>query len=164
LTAIYVDINFYHMMDPDLPLSTTLEVRDRCLCLHTRRAARVMARLFDDALRPFGVTNGQFSILMALNRPDQPRITDLVPLLGMDRTTLTAALKPLMARGLIIQGRDRSDRRNRRLGLTDAGRDTLKAALPTWRATHDVLDRELGSMTPDALRTALNEVAGRTAG
>ena len=151
------------MMDPDLPLSTTLEVRDRCLCLHTQRAARVIARLFDEALRPHGLTNGQFSLLMALNRPDGPRITDLVPLLGMDRTTLTAALKPLTARGLVAHVRDRGDRRSRRLGLTDAGRDALKVALPAWRATHDALDRRLAALTPDALREALNEVAGRSA-
>jgi DNA-binding MarR family transcriptional regulator len=147
-------------MDPDLPLATTLEVRDRCLCLHTQRAARVIARRFDEALRPHGLTNGQFSLLMALNRPDEPCITDLVPLLGMDRTTLTAALKPLVARGLVAAVRDDKDRRSRRLGLTDAGRDVLKAALPSWRATHDAMDKRLGSLTPDALRSALDELAG----
>lgn len=152
------------MMDPDLPLSTTLEVRDRCLCLHTRRAARVLARRFDEALRPHGLTNGQFSLLMALNRPDAPRISDLVPLLGMDRTTLTAALKPLEARGLVAASRDRRDRRNRRLSLTDAGRAALKSALPAWRATQGALDRSLSRVPAATLRGALDEVAGREAG
>ena len=99
------------MMDPSLPLTVTLEVRDRCLCLHVQRAARVLARRFDDALRPFGVTNGQFSLLMSLNRPDGPRISDLVDLLGMDRTTLTAALKPLERKGLVTAQADKADRR-----------------------------------------------------
>jgi hypothetical protein len=84
---------------PRPALSITLEVRDTCLCLHSQRAARAIARAFDDAFRPLGLTNGQFSLMMALNRPAPPRMTDLVPLLGMDRTTLTAALKPLEARG-----------------------------------------------------------------
>ena len=43
-------------MTPDidslLPISTTLEVRDRCLCLHAQRAARAVARAFDDAFPP----------------------------------------------------------------------------------------------------------------
>ena len=52
-----------------VPLETTLLVRDSCLCLHVQRAARTLARLFDDALRPVGITSGQFSLLMALNRP-----------------------------------------------------------------------------------------------
>lgn len=149
------------MIDPALPLSATLEVRDRCLCLHSLRAARVIARIFDDTFRPHGLTNGQFSLLMALNRPDAPRITDLVSLLGMDRTTLTAALKPLQARGLVHVGADTADRRSRRLILTDDGRTALKAALPVWRATHDRIDARLTTLGPDALRKALDELAGR---
>ena len=85
-------------MDPELPIETTLEVRDRCLCLRVQRAARNLARRFDTALKPFGLTNGQFSILMSLNRPEPPRISDLAPFLAMDRTTLTAAFKVLERR------------------------------------------------------------------
>ena len=66
-------------MRDDLPLSITHEVRDRCLCLHIQRTARLIARRFDEALRPFGLTNGQFSLLMSLNRPQAPRIGDLAP-------------------------------------------------------------------------------------
>lgn len=55
--------------DAALPFRLTIEVRDACLCLHVQRAARALARRFDEALRPVGLTNGQFSLLMALNRP-----------------------------------------------------------------------------------------------
>ncbi|HAJ19235.1 MAG TPA: hypothetical protein DCL95_04110, partial [Rhodospirillaceae bacterium] len=61
----------------------------------------------------------------------------------MDRTTLTAALKPLQRRGLVTVQPDEKDARARRLTLTDAGRDTLKAALPIWRRTHDAVDQML---------------------
>ena len=57
-----------------LPFEVTLQVRDACLCLHLQRAARIVARTFDDALRPFGITSGQFSLLMSLNRPEPPII------------------------------------------------------------------------------------------
>jgi DNA-binding MarR family transcriptional regulator len=147
-------------MDPDLPLTVTLEVRDRCLCLHLQRAARLVARRFDEALRPFGLTNGQFSLLMSLNRPDGPRIGDLVPLLGMDRTTLTAAFKPLEKRGLVASFTDAKDGRARRLKLTDAGRESLKEALPVWRVTHDGIDAALAPVDPDQLRQGLISIAG----
>lgn len=147
------------MMDPNLPLAATHEVRDRCLCLHVQRAARALARRFDEALRPFGLTNGQFSLLMSLNRPDGPRISDLVPLLGMDRTTLTAALKPLERRGLVRSAPDAKDARARRLALTDEGRATLKAALPIWRSTHDAVDAALSAVGPDDLRQGLKDLA-----
>lgn len=84
-----------------LPIDITHQVRDHCLCLHVQRAARALARHFDDALRPAGLTNGQFSLLMSLNRPTPPGMGDVADLLAMDRTTLTAALKPLERRGLV---------------------------------------------------------------
>ncbi|QIE57338.1 winged helix-turn-helix transcriptional regulator [Pikeienuella piscinae] len=146
------------MMDPDLPLSTTLEVRDRCLCLSVQRAARALARRFDEAFRPFGLTNGQFSLMMALNRPDGPRIGDLSPLLGMDRTTLTAALKPLERRGLVSSAPDAKDARARRLRLSDKGRALLKEVVPVWRETHDAVDAVLSSLGPEDLRRGLQEL------
>jgi DNA-binding MarR family transcriptional regulator len=146
-------------MSTDLPIAVTHEVRDRCLCLHLQRAARTVARRFDEALRPHGLTNGQFSLLMALNRPAAPRITDLVAFLAMDRTTLTAALKPLERRGLLAIVPDTADRRNRRLVLTDAGRDRLTEALPVWRATHDALDDVLAVESLDGLRLDLRTVS-----
>src|SRR3984957_9122323 len=93
---------------------TTLLVRDCCLCLHVQRAARALARRFDEALRPLGLTNGQFSLLMSLNRPEPPAMAAVASLLAMDRTTLTAALKPLERRGLVKVNPDPVDRRGRR--------------------------------------------------
>ena len=139
-------------MKSDLPLSVTHEVRDRCLCLHLQRAARAIGRRFDDALRPVGLTHGQYSLLISLNRPEPPRIGDVARLLAMDRTTLTANVKPLERRGLLTVSPDPDDRRSRRLGLTDAGRDLLSQAVPIWRRTHDAVDRLLGGDDTDTLR------------
>jgi len=134
--------------------ATTLMVRDTCVCLHLQRAARAVARRFDAALRPHGLTNGQFSLLMSLNRPDPPTIGKVAELLALDRTTLTAALKPLVRRGLVTVAVDPADKRSRRLALTPAGRGRLIAALPTWRDTHAKLDNML-PRGPDELRAAL---------
>src|SRR5881275_3795681 len=102
------------MSNPDrVPFDTTIEVRDACLCLHLQRAARAVARRFDDALRPLGLTSGQFSLLMSLNRPKPPSMGSVASLLAMDRTTLTAALKPLERRGLVAVTADATDRRSR---------------------------------------------------
>src|SRR5271170_487484 len=107
--------------NPKVPYQTTLKVRDCCLCLHVQRAARALARRFDDALRPLGLTNGQFSLMMALNRPEPPTMTALAEFLAMDRTTATAALKPLQRRGLLTITPDPADRRSRLVRLTPQG-------------------------------------------
>ncbi|HYD67878.1 MarR family winged helix-turn-helix transcriptional regulator [Azospirillum sp.] len=138
-----------------LPFSTTIEVRDACLCLHVQRAARAMARRYDEALRPLELTNGQFSLLMALNRPEPPGMGPVSALLAMDRTTLTAALKPLERRGLLAVRVDPADRRGRRLELTAAGRALLAAALPAWRQAQADNERLLGASGADRLRADL---------
>src|ERR1700751_4820660 len=110
------------------PYETTILVRDSCLCLHVLRAARVLARRFDNALRPLGLTNGQFSLLISLNRPAAPTIGSVASLLAMDRTTLTAALKPLQRRRLIKIATAHDDHRARLLELTPQGRKLLARA------------------------------------
>ena len=144
---------------PDIPIEITLRVRDTCLCLHLQRAARALARRFDDALRPTGLTSGQFSLLMSLNRPEPPTLGQVSALLAMDRTTLTANLKPLERRDLVTVTVDAEDRRVRRLRLTPAGRKALSAAVPIWEATHADIDRLLVGSSPDQLRADLRALS-----
>src|SRR5260370_21728035 len=118
------------------PFETTHLVRDTCLCLHLQRAARALARRFDDALRPLGLTNGQFSLMMSLNRPKPPGMAAVASLLAMDRTTLTAALKPLQRRALVNITVAPADRRARLITLTPRGRRLRAQARPTRQSTH----------------------------
>lgn len=142
-------------MTSEVPFERTLRVRDACLCLHTRRTARALARRFDAAFRPLGLTNGQFSLLAGLNLPEPRPMTPVARLLGVDRTSLTAMLKPLEARGLVRIEVDREDRRGRRIGLTPRGRRLLARALPIWEATHAEIEAALGDSLPGALRSEL---------
>jgi DNA-binding MarR family transcriptional regulator len=142
-----------------IPFETTLHVRDTCLCLHVQRAARALARKFDEALRPLDLTNGQFSLLMSLNRPEPPGMGPVAHLLAMDRTTLTAALKPLEKRGLVTIITDAKDKRLRRMKLTSAGHALLSMAVPIWTSTHADVDEALGEGRPDRLRSDLLALA-----
>jgi DNA-binding MarR family transcriptional regulator len=142
-----------------IPLSATHLVRDNCLCLHVQRAARGLARRFDDVFRPLDLTHGQFSLLMSLNRPEPPSIGSVAALLAMDRTTLTAALKPLERRGLVKVSVDKADKRSRRLTITAAGRSLLAKAFPLWRETHAAIDQLITAFRPNDLRGALRELS-----
>jgi DNA-binding MarR family transcriptional regulator len=145
------------LSNPDsIPFSMTLHVRDTCLCLHVQRAARVLARRFDTALKPVGLNNGQFSLMMSLNRPVPATMSQVATLLAMDRTTLTAALKVLERRGLVISSADPKDRRGRLLTLTEAGMAVLSTAVPIWTRTHSEIDAELGDGGSGNLRDSLS--------
>jgi DNA-binding MarR family transcriptional regulator len=137
-----------------LPFSVTLEVRDACLCMHVQRAARALARHFDEAFRPLNLTNGQFSLMMALNRPNPAPMGPLADFLAMDRTTLTAALKPLLRRRLVRMLANPRDARARLIVLTPAGKKLLARALPIWRKHHAAIEKGLGG-TPTALKDEL---------
>jgi DNA-binding MarR family transcriptional regulator len=141
-----------------IPFALTHQVRDTCLCLHVQRAARALARRFDEALRPVGLTSGQFSLLMSLNRPMPATISSVSTLLAMDRTTLTANLKPLERRGLVKVAVDPDDRRSRQLTLTAKGRSLLAEAVPIWKRTHAAVEQLL-SRGADALRADLNALS-----
>jgi DNA-binding MarR family transcriptional regulator len=143
----------------ELPLSATHQVRDSCLCLHIQRAARALARRFDDVFRPFDLTHGQFSLLMSLNRPEPPTVGSVAALLAMDRTTLTAALKPLERRRLVKVSVDKEDKRSRRLTITPLGRALLAKAFPVWVQTHAEIERSMTTIRPDDLRDALQALA-----
>jgi DNA-binding MarR family transcriptional regulator len=141
------------------PFEITHLVRDTCLCLHLQRAARALARRFDDALRPLGLTNGQFSLMMSLNRPEPPNMAAVASLLAMDRTTLTAALKPLERRALVNIKADPADRRARLITLTPKGRRLLVQAVPIWQSTHRAVEGLLSDRDPDRLRNSLRALS-----
>lgn len=141
-----------------IPFSTTLHVRDTCLCLHVQRAARALARRFDVAMKPIGLNNGQFSLMMSLNRPVPATMKSVCDVLAMDRTTLTAALKILERRGLVKSTVDPKDRRGKLLALTDDGMAMLTVALPIWTRVHGEIDAELGEGGSERLRRSLSEI------
>jgi DNA-binding MarR family transcriptional regulator len=114
----------------------------------------MLARRFDEAFRPFDLTNQQFSLLMSLNRLAPPPMGPVADLLAIDRTTLTAALKPLERRMLVKVLPNPEDGRSRVLKLTSKGKQLLEKAMPVWESAHAELDERLKGES-EGLRKAL---------
>ena len=146
-------------VQPTPSLEVTRMIGNTCLCLDVQRASRAIGRQFDEAFRPLGLNNGQFSLLMALNQPTPPTMSSLAERLAMDRTTTTANLKPLERRGLVALRRDEEDARVRRIVLTEAGRAVLAEAIDRWRAANGAVLARLGGTDLAALRSALRTIA-----
>jgi DNA-binding MarR family transcriptional regulator len=134
-------------------------IADTCLCLSVQQASRAIGRRFDDAFRPLGLNNWQFSLLMMLNRPSPLTVGGLAEQLAMDRTTITANLKPLDRRGLVEIRRDERDARAKLISLTDAGRSLLGEAVQHWQAVNDAVVASLGDTELSSLRSALRTIA-----
>ncbi len=138
---------------------TAADIYAACVCLGVQRAARGVARRYDEALKPLGLTSGQFSILSSMLRDSSEPIGALAELLGQERTTLTRNLRPLEAAGWIDAQPDAKDARVRRVRLTDKGRELVCAAIPIWRSAQRVSNARLGEAGWDALRPLLGVLA-----
>ena len=118
-----------------------------CVSYRLRRAARVTAKSYDNALRTSGLRTTQFTLLAALNQRGDTNIGDLSEWLAIDATTLTRNLEILVRRGLVenIIG---DDARVRIVRLTDRGKDIYEEALPLWR---EAQQRVLEALEPERL-------------
>jgi DNA-binding MarR family transcriptional regulator len=136
-------------------MSTYQDIGNVCFALHLRRAARHVGRLYDDALRPAGINNGQFSLMTMLAARDDWTMQAIADALGLDQSSLSAAIKPLMRRQLLVKEAGEDDARVRKLRLTPDGQRLLEEALPLWRLAQDKAEILLADHKPESLRSAL---------
>lgn len=140
---------------PDLTPAVAATVEQACFNFAAQRAARAIGRRYDAALRPTGLSNWQFTLLMMLVCDEPPTVTALALHLASDRTTVTANLKPLERRGLLVIRPDADDRRVRRIVLTDEGRHLLSEAYPLWQAAQAACGKQLAGVGQDTFRSAV---------
>lgn len=138
---------------------TAPDVYAACICLGVHRAARRVARRYDEEMRSIGLTSGQFSILSALLRDEPTPIGSLAELLGLDRTTLNRNLRPLEAEKLVTTVSDPKDARVRRIQLTLAGCARLEVAFPLWQKVQSESNKLLGKTGWQDLKPLLSRLS-----
>jgi len=138
-----------------LPPQAIVEV---CLCHHARKAARVISRIFDEALQPVGLKASQFNILTTIAAQDQTSAGAVARTLALDPTTLSRNLKPLRAAGFVA-GEDGAGRRAGVLTLTADGYDVLAQATGLWRQAQSRVTADLGAGQASQLLQSLEAVA-----
>jgi DNA-binding MarR family transcriptional regulator len=119
------------------------QVVSSCACFNIRKASRVITQHFDEILKPSGLLITQFTILVAVAMAKSGTINELAEALGMDRTTLTRNLKPLVREGWLIS-EPGQDQRTRVVSLTTDGEAALAKALPLWKRAQTSMEEILG--------------------
>jgi DNA-binding MarR family transcriptional regulator len=133
----------------------------QCACIHMRVASRVMTRLYDEALAPSGIRISQLATLSVLAFQGPFTVKALASALVMDRTTLTADLKPLEARGF-LEINHGEDRRTRVIAISRKGRKVLEAAIPAWQRAQEQVKTGFGEVRLQGLLHDLREVVSMT--
>ena len=134
-----------------------------CACGNIRQAARAVTQLFDEALRPTGLRVTQFGILAATMALGPLTVTKLAERTVTDRTTLTRNLRLLTKKGL-IRIQTGNDQRERKVTLTDRGREALAKGYPFWQKAQTHVVKGLGEERWKALREGLSAVVSLTRG
>jgi len=123
-------------------------VRQTCIALRLRLVSRVITRIYDEALRPFGLRVPQFAMLALAEERGLLRQVDVCRELQLDNSTLSRNLERMRAKGWLEDAPSGSPR-ERPHRITSKGRQLLKRSLPAWSEAQEEARRRLGSL--DAL-------------
>ncbi|MDB6047819.1 MAG: MarR family transcriptional regulator protein [Pseudomonas sp.] len=127
-----------------------------------RRAARRMGQIYDDAFAPSGLKGTQYSLLSQICRLQGPTMRGLAVELVMDLSALGHTLKPLVRDGFVELTVDATDRRCRRVHLTESGLHKYQEAQEIWKRIRSAFDDVYGAEEAVQLRSTLDYVASET--
>jgi DNA-binding MarR family transcriptional regulator len=124
-------------------------IMEECLALRVRRLSRIVTRLFDGALRPFGLTVCQLTLLVVLEQSGPSAPLAVAKRLDLDKSTLSRNLGRLIDNGWV---RETPDGPGKRLEVTSAGRELLGKAYGSWAKAQGESETRLGRGLVDALQ------------
>ena len=115
-----------------------------CLATRVRQLSRIVTRVYDDAMRPLGITASQYTLLAQLASRDGITAVEIGYGLDIEKSTLSRNLKRLLALGHIVMDPP-AGRRGRGLHLTAKGSTMLKDAYPIWQQSQSRTTAVMGS-------------------
>ena len=113
-----------------------------CVCLHVRRAARVLTRIYDDALAPCGLTSMQLGTLDTLADFGPQTLAQLADANGHERSAAWRGLQPLIRKALVRRAEPAG--RAARYEITESGEALLGLAMERWRVAQNQVLAKLG--------------------
>jgi DNA-binding MarR family transcriptional regulator len=131
-----------------------------CVCVNLRSAARSVTKLYDEALAPSGLLVTQFSLMRKVSAVGTIALGELAASTGMDQSTVTRNVRPLLRDGYLRVRALPEDRRTRVVALTAKGRAALERALPLWRDTQKRMIARVGDAAWASMADALRRLAG----
>ena len=130
-----------------------------CHCFAARQAARAVTQIYDKHLKQAGLTGSQFSILSMILGHGSIAVADLADELGMERTSVVRALKPLYRDGFITDAPCKTDSRRMLLSLTKTGRLKHEEAVPLWQSAQNEWTRKIGVQRANSIRDELISIS-----
>jgi DNA-binding MarR family transcriptional regulator len=139
--------------------SSITPIESPCNLFHIRRAARAVSRQYSAVMKHSGLQAPQFSVLSILNIAGPQSISDLASKMGLDRSSMSRNLSPMLKAGWIDIG-DEGWHRAREVALTAQGKQILLDAMPAWRQAQADFMEHMGEEDTAMLIALLRRAAG----
>ena len=130
------------------------QVMARCIGSRVQQLSRIVAKVYDDALRPLGITGSQFTLLAQVARQDGIRQVEIGRRIGIEKSTNSKNFKRLLASGHITMDPP-AGRRGKHLHLTQKGEVTIKSAFPLWQEAQSRVVAAVGTGTRATLESLI---------
>lgn len=129
-------------------------IAGECLAVRMRLLNRVVTRLYDDALRPFGLKVSQLNLLVAAGCRGRVRPAEVCERLQIDPSTLSRNLERMRRNGW-LEAVDDDDGRTHPFRLSAKGKRLVERAYPAWQAAQGKAAELLGNEGTALLRRAV---------
>lgn len=133
------------------------DVNELDICLNLKKISRFLTNFYDLSLKNSGIRSTQFNLLIAFYKSPEKSITDIAKDMGMDRTTLSRNLNPLLKKQLIILAA-LLDKRCKSYVLTEKGKNIIEDALPYFERAKKFIILLLGDKKHDKLLSDIKEL------
>lgn len=133
-----------------------LSIPINCASFKPRQFSRQVARFYDAELAKSGLKTSQFSLLTHITNRGPIASGALAMRMGMDASTLSRNLKPLIDNGWVEIHRG-EDARSRFIAATSQGRDKQAEALVCWARAQKMFVEVVGAEKVDQLLTMIED-------
>lgn len=115
--------------------------------------SRMRRTLFDQAMKPLGITRSQWWVLSQLSRHARSGMlqTELARDLDVGKVTVGGLIDRLEAAGHVVRRPEENDRRAKRIMITERGHEILEKMVAVGRKLNGVI---LAGLTPEAVAAA----------
>ena len=128
-----------------------------CLGMRSRLVGRAISTIYDDALRPLGVTSAQLSVLAVISMNEPVSAGEVGNTLQIEKSTMSRNVDRLKKNGWVDVS-DGENGRSRFLEISEAGRQLLLEAETPWIEAQRRADELLGADGPEAIQRLARNV------
>ena len=146
---------------PRRPTKRTADrIAEECIAVRVRLLNRTITGIYDDALRPLGLTAAQMNVLVVMAKLDSVAPGTIARRLHMEKSTVSRNVDRLRRQGWVVASLGESGR-SQTLELTEKGHELIETALPLWENAQAEASDLLGPRDSKSLQRIADAIWGQ---